>query len=58
MTVPPLFIWSSTDSTVLAVDQSGLVTAKNNGRATILVSTQDNGRTVGASVDLEVIVLV
>ena len=37
--------WSSSNEDVAAVDQSGRVTAKSNGTATITVTTKDQGKT-------------
>ena len=42
--------WRSTDSGVAAVDEEGNVTAKNKGQATILVTTQDGGKTANCQV--------
>ena len=42
--------WSSSDSTVASVSNSGLVTAKKGGTATITVKTADGGKTATCSI--------
>lgn len=43
--VNTLVTYSSTDPTVLSVDENGLVTALKDGVASIIVKTNDNGKT-------------
>ncbi len=46
----PSVAWSSSDSTIASVDASGLVSAVDNGTATITVTTVDQGLTASCSV--------
>ena len=49
----PSITWSSTDNSIASVDFSGLVSAVDNGTATITVTTSDEGLT--ASCDVTVV---
>ena len=44
--------WSSSNTSVATVSSSGVVTAKSQGTATIIVSTADGGRTATCSVSV------
>ena len=45
--------WTSSDSSVAAVDINGLVTAKAAGTATITVTTEDGGKTASCTVTVQ-----
>lgn len=45
--------WSSTDASVVTVDQMGNLTAKKVGKASVVVTSEDGGKTASCSVEVQ-----